>query len=144
MSEADIGYGITVEAEDSPGAGTFTALAEVYSVTPPETSVDQVDVTHYGSPNRSREFKPALSDNGTASAEMNYVPGSDTDQRIRAMKDNGEVIGFQVTYEDGTMVEFTGFVTSYAQSLPVDDRMTATIQIKVTGEVTLTPAGGGT
>lgn len=140
MSETDIGYGITFEAEDSPGAGTFTAWDEVFNVTPPETSIDQVDVTHYGSPNRSREYKPALSDNGSASVEMNYVPGSATDVRIRAMKDAGEVVGFQITYPDTTVVEFSGFVTNYSQSLPVDDRMTATAQIKVTGAVTLTPA----
>ncbi|RMC37496.1 phage tail tube protein [Paracoccus alkanivorans] len=140
MSEADLGYGLTLEIKATADAAGFTELAEVYSFTPPEVSIDQVDVTHFKSPNRRREFIPALSDNGTASAEMNYVPGSATDLLIEGLIGSGDVVDAQATYANGTVVTFTCSVSGYSKGIPVDDRMTATLELKVTGEITVTPA----
>jgi len=139
MSDADIGYDTLFEIKATPAASTFTALAEVYSVTPPESSIDQIEVTHFKSPGRKREYIPALSDNGTASCEMNYVPGSATDLLIEALITAGEVVEAQITYPNGTVVGFFCSVSGYSKSVPVDDRMTATAEFQVTGAVTITP-----
>jgi len=136
-TNADIGYDTKFEIEiDS----TFTALAEVFEVTPPEIAVDQVEVTHFKSPNRSREYIPALSDNGTASASMNYVPNSATDQLIDTLLGSGDVAEMRITYPNGVTVTFDAFVSGYSKAIPVADRMTAEVQFKVTGDVTLAAA----
>jgi predicted secreted protein len=140
MSNADIGYDTRFAIEDAPGSGVFVELAEVYSVTPPEGSVDQVDVTHFQSPGRAKEYVAALSDNGTAQAEMNYVPGSVTDLRIESLKGAGTVLAMRVTYPNGVTVTFPGFVVSYSKGIPVDNRMTATAGFKVAGAVTIAAA----
>lgn len=133
-TNADIGYDTKFEIEvDS----TFTALAEVFEVTPPEIAVDQVEVTHFKSLNRSREYIPALSDNGTASASMNYVPNSATDQMIETLLGSGDVAKMRITYPNDATVTFDAFVSGYSKSIPVADRMTAEVQFKVTGDVTL-------
>lgn len=133
-TNADIGYDTKFEIEiDS----TFTALAEVFEVTPPEIAVDQVEVTHFKSPNRSREYIPALSDNGTASANMNYVPNSATDQLLDGLLTSGDVVKMRITYPNDATVIFDAFVSGYSKSIPVADRMTAEVQFKVTGDVTL-------
>ncbi len=139
MSDADLGYGLTFRIKASAEATDYTALAEVYSVTPPESTIDTVEVTHMQSPNRKREYIPALSDNGTASAEMNYVPGSATDLLIEGLISAGDVVGAEITYANGTVVAFDCMVSSYSKDVPVDDRMTATVEFQVTGDVTLTP-----
>lgn len=141
---ADIGYDTRYAIEDAPGSGVFVELAEVYSVTPPEISVDQVDATHFKSPGRSREYIPALSDNGTAQAEMNFVPNSATDSRLEALKASGTVLAMRITYPNGVTVTFDGFVVSYAKNIPVDDRMTATVGFKVTGNVVIEAASAPT
>jgi predicted secreted protein len=133
-TNADIGYDTKFEIEVN---GTFTALAEVFEVTPPEIAVDQVEVTHFKSPNRSREYIPALSDNGTASASMNYVPNSATDQLIDTLLGSGDVAKMRITYPNDATVTFDAFVSGYSKSIPVADRMTAEVQFKVTGDVTL-------
>jgi hypothetical protein len=143
-TNADIGYDTRFAIEDAPGSGVFVELAEVYSVTPPEIAVDQVEATHFQSPGRSREYIPALNDNGTATAEMNFVPGSATDSRIEALKAAGTVLAMQITYPNGVTVTFDGFVVSYSKAIPVDDRMTASAGFKVTGAVVIAAAAAPT
>jgi NAD/NADP transhydrogenase alpha subunit len=136
-TNADIGYDTVFAIK--VGA-TFVDLAEVFEVTPPEVSVDQVEVTHFKSPNRSREYIPALSDNGTASASMNYVPNSTTDQTLDTLLTSGDVAEMRITYPNGVTVTFDAFVSGYSKSIPVADRMTAEAQFKVTGDVTMAAA----
>jgi len=138
MSNADLGYNTRFAIEDAPGSGVFVELAEVYSVTPPEVTIGEVDVTHFQSPGRSRQYIPALSDNGMAQAEMNYIPNSVTDQRLEALRAAGTVLAMRITYPNGARVTFPAYVSTYAKSIPVDDRMTATAGFKVSGAVTLT------
>lgn len=139
MSNAMIGYDTEFRIKATPSASDFTDLAEVYSVTPPESSIDQVEVTHMKSPNRRREYIPTLSDNGTVSCEMNFVPGSATDILIESLITAGHVVGAQIEYPNGTVVAFDCSVSGYTKGVPVDDRLTATVEFQVTGDVTITP-----
>lgn len=146
MSNANIGYDTRFAIEDAPGSGVFVELAEVYAVTPPEITVDEVEVTHFQSPGRSRQYIPALSDNGTAQAEMNFVPNSATDQRLEELKADGPsgVVAMRITYPNGVTVTFDAFVASYTKGVPVDDRMTATAGFKVTGAIVIDAAAAPT
>ena len=62
----DIGFATTF---GKVVANVYTALAEVTELSPPELSRDSVDFTHFGSPDRHREFKPGLSDAGEVALE---------------------------------------------------------------------------
>jgi len=141
---AEIGYGLVFEVEDSPGAGTYTALAQVFSATPPSATVDQIDVTHYTSASRTREFVAGLSDPGSASAEMNYTAGSTTDVFILAWRASGLNRSVRITYPDGAEVTFSGTVEGYTPSIPLDDKKTAVLTIKVSGIPTANPAAAPT
>jgi hypothetical protein len=140
MTNANIGYNTRFAIEDAPGSGVFVELAEVYSVTPPENTIDQVEATHMQSPNRSKEYIAALGDNGTAQAEMNYVPNSATDVRLEGLRAAGTTLAMRITYPNGVTVTFSGFVATYAKAIPVNDRMTATAGFKVSGNVVIAAA----
>ena len=140
MTNANIGYNTRFAIEDAPGSGVFVELAEVYSVTPPENTIDQVEVTHFQSANRSKEYIAALGDNGTAQAEMNYVPNSATDVRLEGLRTAGTTLAMRITYPNGVTVTFSGFVATYAKAIPVNDRMTATAGFKVSGNVVIAAA----
>jgi predicted secreted protein len=137
---AEIGYGLTFEVETTPGSGTYTALAQVFNATPPSASVDQIDVTHYQSASRTRQFVAGLSDPGSATAEMNFTQGSATDAFILAWRASGLNRLVRITYSDGANVVFSATVEGYAPSIPMDDKKTAMLTMKVSGIPTFSAA----
>jgi hypothetical protein len=142
MSDARIGYGLTLEVGTTPSqTPVYFELAEVTSFQPPQSTIDDIEVTHMKSPQRRREYIPGLTDSGQASATMNYVPASATDVFLEGWRASGETRKVRGTYEDGSRVEFTAYVSTYSpDNIPVDGKMSATLNMKVTGAVTVTPA----
>lgn len=139
MSDALIGYGTRFLMAATAAATTLTKLAEVTSVTLPNEQVAEVEVTHYESPNRTREFIPGLNDAGEITIEINWIPGSATDDLIAAAKADAKVRTMRiVTPPDDTsqMYTFPGFVRGFEPAAPIDGRMTASITIRVAGAVT--------
>lgn len=139
-SQAAIGYGslFAIETENSPLE--FANLAEVFNITPPSMTVDQIDVSHMQSPDRRREFIGGLIDPGECSFQMNYIPGSTSDGRLNDLLDLP--IGASrrrqclITYPNGVTHQFAGELTGYEIDNPTEDKMTATVTFKVSGPVT--------
>ena len=140
VSAAMIGYNskIFVESADSPNDSppTYNELAEITNITPPNFETDDVDVTHMQSPNRTREFIAGLTDPGEASFEMNWVPGSATDMLLLDLKTAGTVVNWKIVWPNATYWEFTGYVKGFEPTAETEDKLTATITIRVSGSVT--------
>lgn len=134
---ADIGYGGRFEVELGVTPGDFLALAEVNNITPPNESVDVIDVTHMDSPDRTREFIQGLVDPGDMSVEMNWVPGSATEDLILAWRAAGETREARITTPNSVTYTFPCFVTGYSPGMPIDGKMTATLTCKVAGAITV-------
>ncbi len=137
-TQARIGYGIAVEIENLASPRALTELAEVTNVTPPNQQVDQVEATHMQSPNRTREYVAGLQSPGEASVEMNFIAGSATDQLLTALKDGGTASNTRITWPNGVTWEFLSVVTGYEIASPVDDRMTVTATLTVSGTTVIT------
>ena len=143
MTAAKIGYGTTYEIWDagsSPPA--FVEISEVFSVTPGAPAADRIDATHFQSPNRRREYIPGLIDSGEASFEINWVPGNASDLLIRDLMDSGETVEHRITFPGGARVTFDASIIGYEKEIPVDDRMTATITVAVSGAETWDAVSG--
>lgn len=129
MSNAMIGYGARVFAGSDE-------IAECSNITPPNFETDDVDVTHMQSPNRTREFIAGLTDPGEASFEINWVPSSATDILLLGLKTSGATVTWKFQWPNGTYWEFPGYVKGFEPSAATEDKMTATITIRVGGDVT--------
>lgn len=139
MSEAIIGIGMLVEMSTPAAPTVWVEIEEAFDASPPNDTEDQIDVTHYQSPNRRREFIAGLTDGGEVAISLNHVPGSATDLFLIAAK--GESRNIRITYFSGVQVEFLGARRGYEISSPVDDKMTAVATFKVSGDVTQSAAG---
>lgn len=137
-TQARIGYGISVAILSDASPPTYVDLEEVTNVTPPNQQVDQVEATHMQSPDRTREFISGLQSPGEASVEMNFIAGSTTDQRLTALKSAGTAKSTRITWPNGVTWVFLSIVTGYEIASPVDDRMTATATLTVSGQTTIT------
>lgn len=138
-TEAAIGYGSKFAIGDGADPEVFTDVAEVTSITPPSDTIDVIDATHMQSPNKTREFVEGLIDPGECSFDINFVPGGDADTAIQALKGTG-VHNFRITFAPGdtgaVTWDFAGILTGYEPDVPVDDKMTASVTVKVTSSYT--------
>lgn len=140
MAGESIGWGAEFHMENDAGTPVMTELLGITSITPPAEMADDVEVTHFKSPGKRREYIQGLIETGEGTFEMNYVPGSATDSLIRTAKTNGTPRGFMIVIPDPVgdpAWEITGecYVKGYERSIPIDDRMMATLTVKFTGAV---------
>lgn len=117
-----IGTGIVIT-----GAGLGTA--EIIDVTPPNRSVNAVDVSHQGS--TAMEYLAAsLVEGGELRCRIGFEGGLITV--------GGAASAYTITFPDSgaTAWSFSGFVQSDSPSAPLDDKMVSDVVVKVTGAVT--------
>lgn len=123
----DIATGITIVF------GTTAFSMEILDVSGPSYARDPVEVTHQGSVD-AKEFTPAdLYDGGEVSFNVHYNP----DSAIPVDEPAEEIT---ITWPAGATVVFTGFMTAFEPTGPLNDKMTADITLKVDGVPAITPA----
>lgn len=119
--------------------GTSAFTGSIYNVSRTGGTRKAIDKTHMGSANSRYEFCPAaLVDDGTYELEVEFNPN------ISAPID-GAAETITITYPLGTQITaakdvFTGFVTNISQRVPLDDRLTMTMTLKISGKVVRTVA----
>ena len=128
MSNAFAGVGTVFNREGSP-------IAEVNSITGPGMTRDFIDVTSLDSTGGYREFIAGFRDGGTVVLNMNFTIAT-----WGLMKDdfeNDAAVAYSIVLPDsnGTTISFNGLVTECPVTIPTDDKVTADVTIKVTGEV---------
>lgn len=140
MSNAILGYNSTFQIERGESPNVFDDMGEVFNITPPSSTVDQVDVSHMKSPNRTREFIDGLIDPGECSFEMNYIPGSASDLILLAIiatpAGTARTRTCRIIYPNNVIDQFEANLQNYEPNLPTDDKATATVTWRVTGVVT--------
>ena len=119
------------------GGTTYIPVADVTEVSILDVSVETIETTTHGSPNGWRTFVGGVKDGGELKMSVNYDPalhasiyatiGSDTLKHKIVIPDAGLAD-----------VVFTGIVTGFSAGAPYDDKLSAEITIKVSGELVIT------
>lgn len=135
--DPSIGYG--AEFWLANAGAVLTELVGVFNMGLPNDQADPVEVTHYKSPQKRKEYIDGLTDAGDLTVEMNYAPGSATDVLVREARAAGTVRAFKQVLTDGNgdPWEITGtcIVRGYERNIPNGDRKAATMTIRVSGAV---------
>lgn len=118
---------------------TFTALAELKSMTPPKFMREWVDATHTDSDSNYKDAVPGLKDAGELSAEFNFVD----DAQMTAMLadyDSGAVRNYKVTFPTATARNFV-FAAGIAEwgpsQIAINAPMTRAVKLKLLGAPTV-------
>lgn len=138
MAGEGIGWGTEFHLHNGT---SLIELVGVFNVGIPEATADDVEITHYKSPDKYREYIQGLKDRGEFVVEMNYVAGSATDILCQAALAAGDTRPFQTVLPDDAgdpawEIDGTAYVKGYTRNIPVDDRMTAQLTLRVSGSVT--------
>lgn len=134
----DARIGMDAIVRMGPVGGTLVDLDEPISISLPNPQVAEVEATHFNSPGRRREYIPGLIEDGEVTFGFNYVPGGEVDTAVMTALDDGDTRDMEVVLPAKTgsySFKFPVIVRGWERSVPIDDRMTATLTARVTGPV---------
>lgn len=141
MSDAFSGVGTVFKratGASSSGGTVYAAIAEINSIGGPNKSRGTIDVTSLDSTGGYREFIASFRDPGEITLEMNFT--RDGYDNLNDDFDSDSSVEYQIILSDtgNTTFDFAGYVTALGMAVPMDDKVTASITIKITGQVTMT------
>lgn len=116
------------------GTEVFTEIAEVKSISGPNTSSQVIDVTHMGSSDNTREFLPTLIDPGDISMSLNFRPDNDTHIDLRVNQKERTRTNWQLVFTDpsATVYSFAGYVTGFQITAEIESALQAQCTVKLT------------
>lgn len=113
------------------GAGGFTDVAHIISINGPSRSRTAVNATNMQSPNGYEEFIAGMRNGGTVNVTLGYYPA--TSDAIVTAFDAGKQ-DYQITAPNGIRLQFTAIMTSDSPEMPLDDRMTRSCDLQISGK----------
>jgi predicted secreted protein len=134
--------GVVVQFGTTTGTATSATLTNVTNVSGFDADVEEIDVTSHDSVGRYREFVSSFIDAGEVSIDINYNPREVTHRQttggVMFLLNSGIIAPWKVKFPTnaGDSVSFMGFVKSMPLDLPYDDKMSATITVRVSGSAT--------
>lgn len=115
-----------------------TAIGGLTSIGGIEISADTVDVTALDSDGGYREFLPGFKDAGDVSLE-GFLDDTDAGQAASyAALESGTVQRCEIAFPNGSKWEFDGIVTGFSTSASLEDAVTFSATVKVSGKPTFT------
>jgi len=113
-------------------------IAQINSISGPTMNRETIDVTTLDSEGGYRKFIGSLRDGGDVSLPMNFT--RDTYTIMKTDFEDDDLQKYQIVLPDSfnTTLEFEGFVTDLPLDIPLDDKVSADITIKISGQTELT------
>lgn len=141
-SVSTIGYGDTLEWSTDGGTTFDNEVTELRTCDLPTHSVEKIERTHMGSPNRTKEYTPGLRDSGDLNFTFNW--NSADYEALYTLEVAGTVVTWKHTLSTndgettGATYEYDGFVELQGASREVEGVTEVTATIKRTGSATFT------
>jgi hypothetical protein len=121
-----------------PGVDVFDTIGETQTWDGPSGSASVIDVSHLGS--IRREKRMGLPDEGQFTFTMNRIFGDAGQASAKQARSDRELRTFKVTYSDGSIDAFTGYVLEFPTSGGVDQVVTGSMTVEISGAVDTTEA----
>jgi len=148
LSQVDIGYGtvIRVGRGETP---TWTQIMGGEQAGVPSQPPEDIDVTHFQSPGRTRETMPGLKPVADFDLELQYWPDSDTDVLLMELADltsagEREIVLLEITPNGGQTWTFQAYLNAYVPSMAVGDKQMVTARWKVMARILIEAAPANT
>jgi predicted secreted protein len=130
-----IGHGTIVKrSQDGTINGTFLTVGRVRDVTPPPLSRDTVETTDMESEDRWEEFIGGIKRSGELSFDITFDPGSAETAEFTGDLNNDDPRYYSLTFPDATEWKFKALLTGFEPTVPVADKMAATVTYKLSGK----------
>ncbi len=131
------GVGTSFKRGDGASNEAFTAIAEINSISGPSMSRGTIDATSLDSTGGYREFIGSFRDPGTVTLNMNFT--RDGYIQMKTDFESDSTVNYQIVLPDSgnTTLDFAGLVQDLPLDIPMDDKITCAVTIKISGQVTV-------
>ena len=130
-------FGTQIKRGDGAEPEVFEAIANVTSIEGPELERETIDVTAHDTADAWREYVGGLKDGGEVSIEVNYDP-TVHDSLVADLEDAAPR-NYQLVFPTTPAVtwSFAAILTGFSSEAPHDDKLAATLTLKLSGKPTL-------
>lgn len=115
-------------------------VGQVTSLSGPNMSRSTIDATHLESPDGYNEFIGGLRDGGDVTFTMHYNKADYDALKTAFENDSPKSYTLKLDDSQGTQISFKGLVTELPLNIPVNDRMTSDVTVKVANKPTVSTA----
>ncbi len=122
--------------------GAWDNIAEINSITGPEMSRDFIDTTALDTVGGYRTYITGFRDAGQITLAMNFTRATYDIMLADFESDVAQNYEIVLPDDDISTLEFTGLVTQVPLSIPPDDKVTADVTIRVTGQPVMNSGSG--
>jgi len=120
---------------DGGSPEVFATITDIVSITGPDATKAEIDVTDLGS--AAKQFKGGLADFGRMSCEMHYIPGNAIHTLIRNdfLNAASPERNYRLTFVNGKKWDFSAYVAGMPGNIAGDNVVRATLNLRLTGPV---------
>lgn len=135
---AKSGFGTTLEIADAATGIIWAILAGVTNITPFNITRETLDSTNMGTADGFKTVIGGLKDSGECTVDINYDPTAHN--ALLDDFDEPDPMKYRVTFPGvaGEIASFDAIMTSFAPSSPMEDKLTASIGLKISGKIVWT------
>jgi predicted secreted protein len=137
-----IGYGVRFVRSTGNSPDNWENVGQIAEISGPSLGRDAIDASHSLSPSRYREFISGMREGGEVSFTILLAPsasvGADHKKLLSDYESNSAVT-YRVIFPDAanTYWQFSGLITALDHEVPIDNKMTVKVKVKVSGQPTL-------
>jgi hypothetical protein len=127
--------GTLLKRGDGGSPEVFQTVPDVISISGPDASKSEIDVTDLAS--TAKEFKGGLADFGRMTLEMNYIPGNAIHTAMRNDFNSGAspVRNWRLAFVNGQRWVFSAYVASFPGNTQGDSVQKASVVLRISGPV---------
>lgn len=131
-------FGTLVKYGDGASPEVFTTVSELKDITPPDFSVEDIEVTHQASTDGYQEYIPGLVDGGEVSFDLNFVPGT-ASHTAMLTKLGSAACNWRIVYPAAVNYRwaFKAYVKAVSTKAPLSGTSEGSVTLKVTGKPVL-------
>lgn len=115
----------------------WSEIANIENISGPGASRETIDTTTLGTTGGYRTFIAGFRDAGTVDFTMHFT--RDDYELMKTDFESDELVDYMIVLpdDDSTSFSFQGLVTEMPLDIPPDEKITADVSIKISGEVTI-------
>ena len=138
MTIAISSHGTLMSRAPAATPSTFTTIAELQDITPPELSRNEFDATTQNI--NIDTYVLGVMRRGQMSLTLNFLPTNGTHDHLTGLQYaliNNSIDGYKITFPDSTVWVMSGQVQGIKPKAPVDGKLSADVTFRFSGIMTI-------